>query len=951
MKPYPWLTRKHFTAQRQFGHALSRLVWPLTVVGFLLNPVSLLPRFWATRRFHTKNDTWSRRGVILVAFGVLLILVLGAWPVPLGISVYDVLYSLGNKPDRLPVEEAVRTYLTMGLPWSLLLVGLAALCHSYNYEYSAQRYLMPTEVTLGMQMRRARNSKRLAAGAGSDDGYVKFGVIVDDVIPWRTIRYGRIVQRPVKQLGHGCITGTSGSGKTILAGNLAYWMAANDQAVIYVDCKASLTTLLAIKAVAEQVNAPFASFDVGLGSNERTWYDPLGWDGTPAQKTSMLVSSFDFPDTGAASYYRNAVEAWLSLQFEVMDAIGLNASESRFDFLHDTAHPARLRDRIGGWRSGSEYQRDKYAEWMRRSDGVKGDDLSNLRNNLARVINSAGDRLRPAPDGTPAVSLAEAAATGGIVYIGLSAATDVTALKVLGSLVLRDLTVLSGLRSNGQASMNRSILALVDEASRLGDRATVMEDLFATARESDVHVWPITQSFASWPTTTHDEIMMNASSQAAFRLQDPNTAADLSNHLGTIPALTEMTEQRIDHHAFRAETVSSDGGGRAQLDHVPHLRSDRLGSVEARYAYMWFTGSQSRATKERWRSRRVKKDVVSRDAPLVHVVPVNIVLPDDNTIGQQSMDPHNESFDFLTARFTGSHQIVQGEDGHEPQEHRPGLVTDEPHREPAPEREWGEDTYALDGDAAQPMTPAQRAYLQQQARPEPPAPGVEPDPESDAAPVTPPSPPRSVAPEPPKKPRKGGAYRTERLIDPEPDPTSPPVSPAPAFEPVAQEAPAGPPAPSEPPAQSAPVDAQPDGSEWDDEVLGVDPTPEQSVMEQEPVAPEPNNIAPSVAPESQQEPHAGFDLPIFDATAPPSQEAFPAPEQPTTGTEGGAGAMGDDEFDDPGEDAPGFTKAPTVESPTRPVLVEFERQQREEPVEDKPRRSGIFDYDDDDGEG
>ncbi len=657
MRPYPWSTRKRFMDRRRFGHVLHTMATVLTWAGALLCAPTLLARAWAHFGFDRTNDLWWKRGLGLVVAGLVAVAVTGFGFYNLGdwlMAWYDALASLGPAVEADPVPLFVAAVL-MGAPAALILMGLAALMSSYDYEYSAERWRERTRPTWRMRARRRKNTMALrhAAVAPAVAGWIRLGVICDDLIPWRTPRYGMVVERPLKGLGHGVIVGASDTGKTVTAIAVAHYSLAGAAGVAYVDFKASRKTQKALRASASAAGVPFYSFDLGLRSGEDTWYDPLAWDGKPNEKASLLMDAFDFASGGGADHYKPIASNWLTLQFEVLALVGLGRQpaprgrdpqsmplEGHFDYLLATATPAGLLARIAHLREAEEgtTEHNAYVQIHARAGAVKAQDLTSLRNNILSVVNAAGARLRPSIDGAKRLSFAQVAKDGGLAYVGLSATTDTTALKVIGSLALRDMTALAGQRMRAHdLSALRPLVVLVDEASRLGDRAVVMDDLFAQAREGSVWLWNITQSLAPYPSGTRTEMGTNASTFVVYRVQDPETATEIAKQLGTMPTVTEMVEEDVKHRFLQAHSLGDDGDARITHGRGPYMRPDTLQSLPNHHAHIWFTGTQNRPTRKAWRSRRVtKRDEIQGDAPLVAAGALDLAInPPEPTVERQ----------------------------------------------------------------------------------------------------------------------------------------------------------------------------------------------------------------------------------------------------------------------------------------------------------------------------
>lgn len=619
------------------ANGLSKIGAVITVPATIMSVgASWLVSLILRQGFDRTNDSWAKRGLLMSAFGLVLMVILGS-PVGWPFAFMDLMYSFGDQATMEPKEALLQLFL-LGVGPAFFLHGLVNIIDCYWFEYSGERYLYATRPTFRSKVRSRKASKALREASSDGNGWMRFGIIVDDVIPWRTPRHGMVCERPLSKLGHGVILGGNGTGKTILALSLAHQGAASDAAVLYIDYKASLETYKAVRGAARAAGKDFYSFDLGINSGEATWYDPLAWHGTPSEKSSMLVSSFNFSETGDSSFYKNVAEQWLTLQFEIMQEVGIYKGESQFDFLLETATPAGLAARLDAIKSGSDNEREMYKQWRAIMATIKVEHLASLRANLSNVVNAGGGRLRPHDD-DPAISLARIAENGGVCYIGLSPSTNDVALKIIGSLVLRDLGVLAADRTKNPHIKTRRVLALVDEASRMGPRAVVMDNLFAMAREGDIDLWVITQSFSSWPATTKTEMATNVSSRVVFRVQDPATAEDISKALGVIPAMTEMSEEKITHHALRGETSDMDGDARWTLGDTVMISPDRLGSPNSlpnEHAYVWFSGSHPRPTRKKWRSRRVRHDEIGHDAPLVKVVVANSVVnpPEEQIVGR-----------------------------------------------------------------------------------------------------------------------------------------------------------------------------------------------------------------------------------------------------------------------------------------------------------------------------
>lgn len=650
MKPYPWYNVRNFGTARLFTGLFKKIMNVLRIIaGVLTFGLSELIRIILIARFTRINDAWWKRGLIVLAIGAI------AYPITGGAQRWakawiDLAYSLGDKATMEP-QEAVIGIVLGGFPIGLIITGIIVLTDTYETRIAGEHYIEKSRPTLRTKLRMRRNVEALRTGSTAADGALKMGVIVDDPIPWRTPRYGMICARPIERLGHGAIVGGSDTGKTVLAFNILHQFLACGNGSLYIDFKASAKTYEGVRAAARAANRPFYSFDLGIGSGERSWYDPLAWQGEPSDKASMLASSFNFPETGNAAYYRTIAESWMTLQFQVMERVGRREGESQFDFLRATASQKGLRERLEPLKKGTDADRAFHTEMVAQSSGMNDKDLGNLVGNLNIVIAAGGARLRPRED-VPAISLARAAEEGALVYIGLSPSTNEVALKIIGSLALRDLGVLAGTRMRPAATDDelRPMLAIVDEASSMGDRAVVMDTLFKQAREGKVWLWVITQTFSTWPSSTVNEMNANTQTRVVFRIPDSFTSESLEPNLGTIPALSVMSEGRVEHRAFQGDVSSRSGDSRRSITTAPFLvgANQKLMTVKNYHAYVWFTGSHDRATIKEWKPKRpVNQDDIERDAPLVRIVQTDAIAnppqPEEKSVGFLDAAPSVEA--------------------------------------------------------------------------------------------------------------------------------------------------------------------------------------------------------------------------------------------------------------------------------------------------------------------
>lgn len=631
MRAYPW-GDQHSPERKRKGNlkiANSTSV-PLLVLAIILCPPAALIVLWGVLSFHHFNDNWYKRGLIGAALGVVVTLITFR-PETVAVVYPEMLRAFGNNGGGNPGEAVMAVLVTMLGP-AMIAAGLSSLGFEYDYNWESRTYLKPTKPNMQMKLRMKKNAEHLSKAA-VQPGYVRVGVIADDRMPWRSPRYGMVVERPIDKLGHAILAATNGAGKTITALTVAYHFVANGGSFLMMDFKGSLSTRNKCEAIAKALGVPFLSFDMTAGAGRSTWYDSLDFPGSPSSKTAMLMGSFNFSESGGGEYYTGVARTWLTFQFEVLDRVGLRAGESRFDFLLSTCDPNKLQERFSHLRtSDSEADRTLYTEWAAKKSGVKATDLNRLRDNLASVVNAAGPRLRPSTSDATPISLRSLDREPSIIYIGLSAFTDDTALKVIGSLALKDLSVFAGERFDGTAPPTRPILAVTDEASRLKDQAKVMDPIFAQARESLIWLWSATQSVSPWPDSTVGEMMANVTTVIAGGISDEKTYKALTQSLGAKFVIHETRKENVSDRVLRSREYhefTDANNTHNKVEREPFLMPDDLVHTPLHHVYLWLPEPGRHPTRKKWVSRRLPiPDENRSDAPLVKVIPPAFLLED-----------------------------------------------------------------------------------------------------------------------------------------------------------------------------------------------------------------------------------------------------------------------------------------------------------------------------------
>lgn len=630
--PHPWRERKKFNDSRRLIAPIVKLTRTLAYLAAIACPPSFVLWMWAKFAFRRYNDAWHKRGFLLLLIGAVLALIFVPDPMVLVTTWYEIMRSFGASSRFDTLDSILRAVLLAG-PYAVAAQGLHAMARTYQVEKTTNAFLKPQRPTLMMRLRKRRNINKLRHGkskAREGKGYVRFGVIEDDRIPWRQSRHGMIVERKIAKMGHGVMIGANGMGKTKAAETFTYYVLKNNSAMIYIDFKASLGTMNGLAAVARDTGRPCHVLDIGFGTDDTSWYDLFAWPGSPADKASVLIECLQFAEgNDGAAYYRGIAEAWLPMQIEAAELLGLRENEGMFDFLSDTAVPSRFQERITPLRESEDPEtREKFKRWIEEAKHVKTTDLQGLRNELTKIINAAGHRLKPNAENPEPVSMKEVMDNGGMVYIGIASGINDVVVKVLGSFLFKELSILVSARSRvPDTNKLRDVFVIPDEASEMEERSVVMNPIYTMAREARVFIWPSFQSFAVWDESTQEEIRSNARNFVAFSIPSRETAEQISSTLPDIFALQQMSQEETRQQAFQNQTVGISGDTRLSVATDAFLRPNiELSDVPAYHAYIWFKDAP-RITRGRWRGRRrVRKDENRGDAPLVKLVPYDLVM-------------------------------------------------------------------------------------------------------------------------------------------------------------------------------------------------------------------------------------------------------------------------------------------------------------------------------------
>lgn len=637
LTPYPWARRHKFTLTRRYLPKVVTVTTVLAGIAVILSPPSILFWLWGKIGYHRYNDSWSKRGLTSMILGVIMALIVG--PNPAGI--YPPIRNIidGLKAGNSFSLNEFWGWCLHGSPWALVLVGIHLLCTSLLIERESERFLNPIRPTWMMKRRYKHNVKALTNGHAKRKTHdrIRFGVIVGDRLPWRQSRHGMVVELPTKNFGHGAIIGKSGMGKSTLIQTISYYIGSTGISLINIDFKGSAGSRQGLAKAARAAGVPFTSLDIGTGSKDTAWYDLLGGEGSPADKADKLIECFDLASGGGSDYYAGAARAWMPIQIEAAELFRergwFKQGEWSLDFLWQTTNPAVFVERVKERFSVAGVEdREKFAQWQVEANKFKASDLQGLANEYRKIINAAGDRLKPNADHPEPLSMQKVIDGGGMMYIGIAASVNVVITRVLGTFMIKELKDIAAARQ-GVGGLN-DVVIIPDEASQMGDRTDELIPLYQLGREAKMWIWPALQSFSVWPAETLGEITSNASTFVAMRIQDKPTSTTLVESMSPIYGKAEQAiEETKQRGLFGRQASGVSGDSRISIEHDDRLRAGpELSNTPVYHAYIWsqvlsFPG----LTNEPWFGRRLREDSVAdnpdrskqpfTDAPLVQLIP------------------------------------------------------------------------------------------------------------------------------------------------------------------------------------------------------------------------------------------------------------------------------------------------------------------------------------------
>jgi len=591
MNPWPWRRLRDFPIREKLARFAKKAGFLATIVSLFLSPIGAMAHAAAYWRWRIMNDNWYSRPGLLALTGFLGSLAVQTWWTDGLIGFYR--WVLTSLVDPAQIGAAITLWVLIGAFPAMLLSSLQSAGFTLSYEFDQKVWTRPMRPNYLKQFRSYRNGQRIKAGAEPVSGHIVFGLHAGDTIPWGNGRHGAYVTKAARKIGHGFILGQAGSGKTALALNVADQFIHAGMSVVAPDFKGDDQTRRSLKASAISAGFPFYAFSFTRMADEvNVHYDPLNWEGSSNDKAALIMKALPFPaEDSAAAYYRTKAEAYLPLQFDVLDRVGLAEGEGTFDFLLATVEPLRLIERLEPLRGGDADAKAEFSRWHAMISAHNAKDLEGLRGNLGKVVNAGGKYLRPATDGGITLDLRKVVDEGAVVYFDLPQTLDSVSAITMGTLLMQDVKAMIGQRSKNTGNNWRDVVLLSDEASALGLRADVMDDISKQGRSAKIWNWVVTQSIGTWPETTMREVLNNATVRIVFNMQEGESQKLLTD--GMPESYYIDVRKGIDlGDANMMETSHRAGrAGTEQALTEKQLTPSDIGKLPNRRAWIWFSGT------------------------------------------------------------------------------------------------------------------------------------------------------------------------------------------------------------------------------------------------------------------------------------------------------------------------------------------------------------------------
>lgn len=603
MNPWPWKRLRDFRGRTRLAAGMKKVGLVLTILSVLVSPLGLILHGAAYARWRWVNDNWYTRPLMFGAVGALGTYALHRSTDGGLIGFYNQALTQMGEPGG--IAGSVTSWILLGTFPALLMCTLHGLGLALSYEHGHKVWIRPMRSNLAMKLRERVNARRISNDAASGNGRLIFGLHAGDTLPWGDGRRGAVVSRPFKKVGHGFILGQQGSGKTAQALNLADQFIANGFSLAFPDFKGDTFTRDSLYSSAGSAGVPFYAFSfTRLNGYTNVHYDPLGWEGSSNDKAALIIKALPFPaEDSAANYYRIKAEAYLPLQFDVLEKVGLAEGEGTFDFLLATVEPNNLINRMAPLRGNPETA-DLYKRWHTTISSHSMGDLEGLRGNLAKVVNAGGKYLRPATGDGINLDLRKVLDEGAVVYFELPSTLDAVSSITMGTLLMQDMKAIIGQRAKAVDKSFRDVILMSDEASALGVRADIMDDISKQGRSSKVWNWTITQSIVTWPETTRREVVNNATVRMVFNMQEGESQLLLTEGMPMSYYLSVRKGFDMGDSLMGESSHNSGRGGTEEIMEDKQLKPGQIGSLPNRRAWIWVSGGDDGVKLVQGRARK-----------------------------------------------------------------------------------------------------------------------------------------------------------------------------------------------------------------------------------------------------------------------------------------------------------------------------------------------------------
>lgn len=701
MIPYPWNREHTFEPRTRWSARASRTLGPVcTVLAILFSgPIAPIVGVLLARRWTRTNAAPRTYATLMLAAGVALaalfsLLYGGLWSILIGIVAPALIVAIvwwtpradTDSMPRIPLiaaailfagtalwtitgafsginthafsltapfarvanaSEFFRELPTMWLylfPYGLIIGSITLYWWCTARDYATQKYLDERRPTRIAHARYRRNVAHYTDH--QPDNALVPALVVDDKLPWRQDRYGVPVTFPLTpELGHGIVLGMNGSGKTVFALTVTDQIVRKGWVSLYLDFKGDLGNRDKLAALADDNDAPFYAFDIRLASHADggdCFFDPLDFDGDPAEKAALVSGSFAEETTDEA-YYRTAADSWLKLQFAILQQTGLDDGEGTFDFLLSTASVTAAKQRIASLQNTDP---GIYTALAADIDTMDDKRLEGLRTNLGNIVNTpAGARMhRPTAQehasGARYIDLRALSGTRAVVYFGLGIGGQKNVARMLGALVAHSLSAFVDYRNSDPSIVRDDYFVTLDEFGLLEHYTAMLGHLTTNARSVRVWIWVAAQSLTSFEDNIIDHIITNTTWLVCFRISDAKTGEILEATTGKMTYRQFMTDMDIRETATGGRRQVARGATRVTLEPDFHVSADDFTRLEPRRAYVWSNVYEPSARTQWWRRGRVTFNEPGpgsqgfvRDIPTVYCIPADALTttPDPNT--------------------------------------------------------------------------------------------------------------------------------------------------------------------------------------------------------------------------------------------------------------------------------------------------------------------------------